>query len=221
MILFEMQEHRVSARVSGRCLIAAPVGAGPFPLLAGFHGYGQTAEDGMELLQRIPGSEGWITCAVEALHPFMNAKGEPGASWMTRRDRDFRIAENVAYVDTVLAEVRAAYPASGTIVLHGFSQGVGMACRAAVLGCHRVSAVMLVGGDVPPELEWLEPMHSVHLARGDRDCIYPEESFVCDMERLAGSGVHVRDAVFRGSHAPNDAYHVEAGRFLAAVAGGA
>ena len=215
-----MKEHRVSITVSGRYLVDLPGGAGPFPLLAGFHSYGQTAEDGMVLLRSIPGSEGWIRCAVEALHPFMNAKGEPGSSWMTRRDRDLRIAENVAYVDAVIAEVRAAYPASNKSVLHGFSQGAGMACRAAVLGCHRVSAVMLVGGEVPPELEWLDPMRKVHLARGDRDRLYVQERFECDRDRLSGSGLPVRALLFRGGHVPNEAYHAEAGRFLESVKSG-
>ena len=210
-----MLEHHIAVTVGGRYLLDIPAEDGPFPLLTGFHGYGQTADANMELLRRIPGSDGWLRCAVEALHPFMNEQGEPGASWMTRHDRELRIAENVAYVDAVLARVMEAYPVSGKMVLHGFSQGAGMACRAAVLGCHRVSAVMLLGGDVPPELEWLEPMRSVHLARGDHDRLYPQERFEADAVRLQDAAVQVEPFVFRGGHAPGAVYFTGAGGFLA------
>ncbi|NTV02780.1 MAG: phospholipase [Chlorobiaceae bacterium] len=213
-----MQEHRLPVMVSGRYLVKAPRAPGAFPLLAGFHGYGQTAEHQLDLLDRIPGSDRWIRCSIEALHPFMNDRGDAGASWMTTRDRELRIVENVAYVDAVLGRLLDSSLSSGTVVLHGFSQGAGMACRAAVLGCHRVSAVMLVGGDVPPELEWLEPMRSVHLARGDRDRLYTQERFAGDRERLRGAGVAVAETVFRGGHGPEAGYFAAAGCFLAGVA---
>lgn len=211
-----MQEQYLEIRVSGRYLVDVPPGEGPWPLFAGFHGYGQTAEDELELLNRIPGSEGWLRCSIEALHPFINAKGEPGSSWMTRRDRERRIAENVAYVDAVLDRIRREYPV-GALVLHGFSQGAGMACRAAVLGCHRVSGVMLLGGDVPPELEWLDPMRKAHLARGDRDRLYPAERFDADRQKLDAAGVSAETYLYRGGHLPTADYFAAAGRFLATI----
>ncbi|NTU91873.1 MAG: phospholipase [Chlorobiaceae bacterium] len=211
-----MQEQYLEIRVSGRYLVDVPKGDGPWPLLAGFHGYGQTAEDELALLNRIPGAEGWVRCAIEALHPFINAKGEPGASWMTRRDRERRIAENVAYVDAVLDRIGREYPV-GTLVLHGFSQGAGMACRAAVLGCHRVSGVMLLGGDVPPDLEWLDPMRKVHLARGDRDRLYTQERFEADRQKLSNAGVDGGTFIYRGGHLPTADYFAAAGGFLSAL----
>ncbi|NTW75237.1 MAG: phospholipase, partial [Chlorobiaceae bacterium] len=139
----------------------------------------------------------------------------PGASWMTRRDRELRIAENVAWVDAVLGSVMMGNFVSGTVVLHGFSQGVGMACRAAALGCRPVSAVMLLGGEVPPELERLELMRSVHLARGNRDRLYSQEKFDSDRKRLIDAGVAVETFLYQGGHAPTGEYFMAAGRFLA------
>jgi predicted esterase len=212
-----MKEHYLRTTVSGRYLVEAPEREWPFPVFAGFHGYGQTADDGMALLRGIPGSKRFLLCALEALHPFMNAKGEPGASWMTLRDRELRIVENVAYVDAVLGSVMMGNFVSGPIVLHGFSQGAGMACRASTLGCYRVSAVMLLGGDVPPDLERLDPMCSVHLARGNRDRLYSQERFEADRQRLIDAGVAVETFVYQGGHAPTEEYFMAAGHFLEAL----
>ncbi|NTU68406.1 MAG: phospholipase [Chlorobiaceae bacterium] len=212
-----MKEHYLRTSVRGRYLVEAPEGEWPFPVLAGFHGYGQTADDGMALLRGIPGSERFLLCAVEALHQFMNAKGEPGASWMTRCDREQRMVENVAYVDAVLGSVMMGNSLSGPIVLHGFSQGVGMACREAALGCYRISAVMLLGGDVPPDLERLVTMRSVHLARGNRDRRYSQEMLEADRQRLIDAGVAVETCVYQGGHAPTEEYFMAAGRFLATL----
>jgi predicted esterase len=208
-----MRHHHIRTEVSGRYLVDAPEGDGPFPLLAGFHGYGQTAEAQMELLRRIPGSERRVCCSIEALHPFMNKKGEPGASWMTRRDRELRIEENVGYVDAVLDAVRRDFPES-VLVLHGFSQGAGMACRAAMLGRHDVAGVMVLGGDIPPELGDLRRMGRVQLARGERDRFYTMERLEADRARLFDAGLSPDVVTFRGSHGPTGEYFVEAGRFL-------
>ena len=74
------------------------------PLLVGFHGYGETAEDQMKLLQQIPGIESWIICSIQALHPFYNTRAKIGYSWMTSHQREFRIKENVEYVNSVISK---------------------------------------------------------------------------------------------------------------------
>jgi predicted esterase len=214
-----MNEHHLETTVSGRYLLESPDGSGPFPLLAGFHGYGQTAEDELKLLRQIPGSDGWIRLSIEALHPFINSKGQPGSSWMTRRDRELRIAENVRYVDAVIGRVMQKLPVDGRIVLHGFSQGASMACRAAVPGCHPVAGVMLLGGDIPPELDDLARMRTVHIGRGERDQIYTQKHFDSDVIRLRGAGIEPMVSQFRGGHGPTAEYFEVAGRFLGGMMG--
>jgi predicted esterase len=212
-----MIERHLEATVTGRYLVEAPDGDGPFPLLAGFHGYGQTADDELELLRNIPGSERFALCSIEALHPFINAKGQPGASWMTRRDRELRITENVRYVDAVIERVMAKLPVDGRLVLHGFSQGAGMATRTALLGMHPVSGVMLLGGDIPPELDDLARMQAVHLARGDHDHFYRKKQLDLDVLRLREVGIEPSVCEYAGGHGPTGEYFEAAGRFLAGI----
>ncbi|NTW54689.1 MAG: phospholipase [Chlorobaculum sp.] len=212
-----MQEHHLETTVSGRYLVEALEGDGPFPLLAGFHGYGQTADDELELLRQIPGSERWIRLSIEALHPFMNARGQPGASWMIRRDRELRITENVLYVDAVIAKVMAELPVDGRLVMHGFSQGACMASRASLQGRHPVAGVMLLGGDIPPEYSDLARMRAVHLARGDNDHFYRQKHFENDLRRLRENGIEPSLTLFLGGHAATADYFDAAGRFLNSI----
>ncbi|MCF8383544.1 MAG: phospholipase [Chlorobium sp.] len=209
--------YTIQVPVHGRYLLRMPEGGASSPLLAGFHGYGETAEDEMARLEAIDGSSGYCLCSIEALHPFRTPKGVSGASWMTSKDRDLRIAENVGYVDGVISAMLDFGRISSRVVLHGFSQGAGMACRTAVLGRHAVTGVMLLGGDIPPELERLERMRQVHLARGSRDPLYVEDRFMLDAGRLSKAGVHCSPVTFVGGHGANEAYYSSAGEFLGAI----
>jgi predicted esterase len=168
-------------------------------------------------VRQIPGSERWIRLSIEALHPFMNAKGQPGASWMTRCDRELRIAENVRYADAVIGRVMASMRVGGRLVLHGFSQGASMASRAALLGRHPVAGVMLLGGDIPLELDDLARMKSVHIGRGDHDHFYRKKLHESDLTRLRAAEIEPSLTLYHGGHMPTGDYFGDAGRFLAGI----
>jgi predicted esterase len=203
--------------VRGKYLLRLPAHSGPAPLLAGFHGYGQRAEDELNLLCAIPGAERCFCCSIEALHSIYTPAGHPGASWMTSRDRDQHIEENVHYVDGVIERLRALYCVNDTLGFHGFSQGTGMACRAALLGRYPADHIMLLGGDIPPELSVNDRMGRVHLARGSRDQIYSRERYERDSARLQEVAIPVVVSEFLGGHRVNEAYLKAAGEFLAEV----
>ena len=101
------------------------------------HGYGQLAARFIRSFQSIAG-ESRVVVAPEALHRFyLDPPDRPaeqrrvGATWMTRDDRDRDIADYVAYLDDVCAEVRGAAP-SASITALGFSQGAATVSRWAV-----------------------------------------------------------------------------------------
>ena len=81
----------IETKVQGNYLLQESKNINFAPLLVGFHGYGETAEDQMKLLQQIPGTESWIICSIQALHPFYNTRAKIGYSWMTSHDRDLHI----------------------------------------------------------------------------------------------------------------------------------
>ncbi len=204
----------VQTSISGRYLVRVPSGGGSFPLLVGFHGYGQTAENHLEVLQRIPGADNWICCAVQALHPFYPRPQTIGACWMTSQDRQLRIEENIRYVDLVVAGIRNECPADQILVYNGFSQGTGMACRAAISGEHTPAGVMLHGGDIPPELDDLHRMGRVLIARGRSDRIYRRDRWDSDLSRLENCRLTTTRCEFDGGHEVSEAWLKAAGVFL-------
>jgi predicted esterase len=199
-----------------------PGSAGP-PLLVGFHGYGENAERHLAELRRIPGSAGWLLCAIQALHPFYNQKtGDVVASWMTRLDREHAIADNVRYAGGVVAEVRRDFGAGETLVYAGFSQGAAMAYRAAAAessGLGACRGLIALGGDVPPELAELDlaGFPQVLIGRGIADSWYTPDKLDLDLALLAGKGVRARPVVYQGGHEWTEEFRQAAGGFLAEV----
>src|ERR1700693_4483503 len=90
----------IAATVHGRYLVRS---GPPERLLVGFHGYAENAERHIAELTRIPGVEKWTVAAIQALHPFyLPRTQEIVASWMTRQERELAIADNKAYVRSVV-----------------------------------------------------------------------------------------------------------------------
>jgi predicted esterase len=210
------EERWIAALTHGRYLLEAPAEPEGCPLLVGFHGYGESAEKHLEELRRIPGASGAVLCAIQALHPFYNRSGEVIASWMTRLHREQAILDNVRYVASVVSQIKHDLPVSERLVYLGFSQGAAMAYRAAG-GCgHPSQGVIVLGGDVPPELERRDLSHfpPVLLGRGRSEEWYDAAKMEHDVELLRGKGVDVRPCVFDGGHEWTNEFRAAAGEFL-------
>jgi predicted esterase len=121
---------------------------------------------------------------------------------MTRQDRDLAIADNAAYVGTVVEAEWAASGGARGVVYAGFSQGVAMAFRAAVESARPVLGVIAAGGDVPPEIDpgALGAIGHVLLCRGADDNWYTDAKFEQDQARLRDAGVTLMACAFVGGH---------------------
>lgn len=209
----------IETRTHGRYLVRTPTVPGPWPVLVGFHGYRETADIHLDALARIPGSERWLLCAVEALHLFYTREQDIVASWMTRQNRDEAIADNIAYVGIVLDALDAEYDTSDVRVFVGFSQGGAMAYRAAAH--YAGDALIVLAADVPPELGTRNqepgttvPLPPVLIGRGTRDTWYTEVKHAADLEMLRRLDVSVDTCVFDGGHEWSTAFYAEAARVL-------
>ncbi len=222
----ETRVRTLETAIHGRYLLrpAAEIGAAPdgaAPLVVGFHGYAETAAASLEALESVPGLRGWHVVAVQALNRFYTRSGAIAAGWMTREDRELAIADNVAWVDRVVAAVRGEVRVAGPVVVSGFSQGTCMAWRAAALALDDCAGVSALGGDVPPELadaEWRSHPRAL-IGRGDSDTWYTAEKQQADLALLAGvgggTGLEAELCEFAGGHEWTDAFRQAAGEFLA------
>jgi predicted esterase len=192
----------VETRTHGRVIVKPSAAANSSGLLVGFHGYAETAEIQMNRLEAIPGADAWTLLSVQGLHRFYRGRSqEVVASWMTREDRETAIADNLTYVDAAIAASRITQ-SGGPIVYAGFSQGVAMAFRAAVLGSRACAGVIAVCGDVPPELlaDQKQRFPAVLLLRGSRDEWYTEARSNADVASLRSRTENLMPLAFDGGH---------------------
>ncbi len=163
--------------------------------LVGFHGYAQSAEDMMDVLQRIPGADQVTLVSIQALNRFYT-RGDQKivASWMTRQDREETIADNVTYVDRVLGGKETGThfeKMSPGLFFVGFSQGVAMAYRATLLGKRPAAGIIAIGGDVPPDVKDVPAAKwpRVLIEAGTKDQWYTSAKISADEAFLATHGV--------------------------------
>jgi len=198
-----MRVISIETPTHGRALIKdAVVSSSASGLLVGFHGYAQNAEDMLAELDRLPRSDQWTLVSVQALHRFYSRGNERVvASWMTRQDRELAIADNIAYVDHVVRIILADAPQT-PVVFVGFSQGAGMAYRAAVSGVHRARGMIAIGGDVPPEVKTApaDRFPAILIAAGESDQYYTPSKLDADEAFLISIGVRADIFRYRGGH---------------------
>jgi predicted esterase len=209
-----MTDHTIETRTHGRYLVDTPAGEGPFPLLVGCHGYGEGAEDMLKQLVRMRGNAPWLLVSVQALKRFYPKGGDVVANWMTREDRELAIADNIAYVSAVVAEIRASYRTTSTLVYAGFSQGVAMAYRAAAFAGPAAGGVMLAG-DVPPDVvPHLASLPPILIGRGSADSWYTDEKAAADLALYRAARMTPSVHVFDAGHVWHESFIAVAHDFL-------
>jgi predicted esterase len=207
----------IATPTHGRVLVEDPAGAFSGFVLVGCHGYRQGADTMLEEMRRIPGSGAWRLVSVQGLHRFYTRGGGQAvvASWMTRQDREAAIADNIEYLD------RAVAAASGgdarTIVFLGFSQGASMAARAAARGTRRAAGLVMLGGDIPPDVrdDASVELPRVLLGCGSRDGWYGER-IAADIACLESRRTPHDVIRFDGGHEFTDEFRAAAGAWLSA-----
>jgi len=211
----EAAVHTIGASTLGRYLVA-PAESDHAPLLVGFHGYGENAEQHLQALRSIPGATSWRVASVQALHRFYRTRtGDVVGSWMTSLDREQAIRDNVAYVRNVVTALRSRV-SDTPLVYAGFSQGVAMAYRAAFSAGHRCDGLIVLAGDVPPELRDLpaDRWPPLLLGCGRDDQWYTAAKLRADLAFLESCTNEVDTVVFDGGHEWHADFYRAAGRFL-------
>ena len=200
-----MDVRLIEARTHGRVAIRP---GDPRRLLIGFHGYAQNAEELLNELTPIPHADSWTIAAVQGLHRFYRSRSEiVVASWMTREDREAAIADNIDYVQRVVR----SFGEYDRLVFAGFSQGAAMAYRAA--STNRCHAVLILGGDLPPDVDASTLPPRVLVGRGVRDDWYDSAKVDADRARLPNAEIVELDA----GHEWTDEFRTKAGEFLLTV----
>jgi predicted esterase len=211
--------HTIGVTTHGRYLVRPAAAAPARVAVVGFHGYGQRAEHMLDELAALPGADAWLLVSVQGLHRFYDRGAQQVvAHWMTREDRELAIADNVAYVDAVVGAVAAAhrFERRGFV---GFSQGAAMAARAAAHAGDRCHGLILLGGDIAPDvLAAGARLPRTILGRGTADAYYSPTQFAADREALEDRGVLAAAVEFTGGHEFSPTFRAAAGALITSLA---
>jgi len=203
----------VSTRIHGRYLVDVPEQSRA--TLIGFHGYQENAAIHLEVLRQIAAARSIGLVSVQGLHRFHTRANDVVASWMTKEDRELAIADNIAYVSTVLAAIAEEYGITRPLIYVGFSQGVAMAYRAAAFAQRPCDGVIALAADVPPDVAPLATsLPKVLIGRGTEDQWYTAEKAAKDRGVLEQAGVTVVEHVFEGGHVFAPQFIAKCGAFI-------
>ena len=194
-----MQSRTVATRIHGRYLVDIPEHSRA--TLVGFHGYQENASIHFDVLKQIAADRPIGCVSVQGLHRFYSRANDVVASWMTKEDRELAITDNVEYVSHVLTSVATEFGITRPLIYVGFSQGVAMAYRAAVLVQRPCDGLIALAADVPPDVAPLAAsLPRILLGRGTEDKWYGQDKAAADLAVLRAAGVSVTEHVFDGGH---------------------
>lgn len=167
------------------------------------HGYGQLAPDFLGQCQALD-RPGRLLVAPEGLSRFYTrgVSERPGASWMTREDREAEIRDQQAYLGAVHADVtgRMGGAPERTFVL-GFSQGATTADRWVAGGAVDPDAVILWGGAPAMDLGAGTPtVRHLVMVHGTTDPFITPKAAAPIRDLLAARGQAIEIVRFEGGH---------------------
>lgn len=208
-----MHTRIVATTTHGRYLVDIPEHSRA--TLVGFHGYQENAAIHFDVLKQVAAGRSIGLVSIQGLHRFYTRANAVVAGWMTREDRELAIADNVAYVGNVLDQIALEFGVTRPLLYAGFSQGVAMAYRAAAMVQRPCDGLILLAGDLPPDVNPLAAsLPPILLGRGTEDTWYDEPKAAADLAVLTTAGVPVTQHVFQGGHVWAQDFISRAGAFI-------
>ncbi len=141
-------EHHIAVRRTARYYVLGELGPQTRTVWFALHGYGQLAQYFIRRFDVLVNAE-TVVVAPEALSRFYSDGNfsKPGATWMTREDRQHEIDDYVGYLNQLYDTLLVKYDRSHlTINVMGFSQGCATLGRWLTSGHVRADRVVLWAG---------------------------------------------------------------------------
>lgn len=204
-----MIENFIKTEKTGRFYLSRDPDERTKNLFLLIHGYGQLASDFIKEFKIWDNDEN-LLIAPEGLSKFY-AKGEPGASWMTKEDRENEISDYLNFLDGVMALANDKLPfPPERINFLGFSQGVHTAVRFAIHTYLKIDNLILCSSDFPKDADFVKLKMKVdggmkmYYVYGTKDKAIRLENFEKSEELLREKEINFEIKVFDGEHKINE-----------------
>ncbi|MCC7194260.1 MAG: hypothetical protein IT356_01760 [Gemmatimonadaceae bacterium] len=201
-----------------RTALVASFGPEPGPAVRGLwyvlHGQAMGAVEILHMAHALDDGTR-LVIAPEALNrhyvgPAVSRDAPTGATWLTRAERAWDIADTTAYLDSLHARVRESFAgALPPVTVVGFSQGGGVAVRWVAGGNIHPERLAIWAASAPPEVDWRalvarEPQMRISYVCGTRDKYLTPKVLDAQHAILREAGVEFEAVSFDGGHRLDD-----------------
>ena len=201
-----MQQHKLNVTKTAHYYVLGEPGPNIRQLWLVCHGYAQLAQEFIEDFKLLENGQ-TLVVAPEGLNHFYKKgfAGDVGANWMTKHCREDEIADNGAYMESLLVRHIALLPHDVRIILLGFSQGTATICRW-ILRYHPHFHDLILWAGLPPEdLDYQAHKHylsdkNLYLLYGSNDPFLTPDRMAQFQEIEENSGVDFEEKPFDGGH---------------------
>lgn len=206
-----ISEHHLAVRKTARYYQLGETNSATTDVWIVCHGFGHLAAEfirDFEIIAR----PGRVIVAPEGLSRFYKSQGSVhtpatpvGATWMTSEDRQYEIADYVAYLDDLLAAIRPLVSPRADVTALGFSQGAATVSRWVAASRPSLARLVLWGGLVPPEFTDRQSVgglgaQPLHFIVGNADRYFAADLVGLEIERLKALGLALEVQRFEGGH---------------------
>lgn len=171
-----------------------------------FHGYGQLASNMIQNFSTLA-DHGHFIIAPEGLSRFYwdGMTRQPGASWMTKEDREYEIKDYQHYLSQLYHTLQPHFPNQATLNILGFSQGVATAIRWFAHELPPINKAVIWAGEMPPDIDYENLSASsqnthAYLVLGRQDPFIKEKDMEDQQEFANRYFHHAELLLFDGKH---------------------
>ncbi len=171
-----------------------------------FHGYGQLVDFFIRKFLPYAGEDVLIIAPEGTNYQYLtDFQGRIGANWMTRHERELAIANNKAYLDSLMQELLTNFDQIPRIVVFGFSQGAATGSRWVNDWHIKPDTLILWAGLLAHDLkidlaeEQLERTQ-IFMVYGNMDEFVTEGKVLEQREVLTKIGKNATEITFEGGH---------------------
>ncbi len=198
-----VKEQFLKTPRTARYYVSGEITPGTKNLWYVIHGYGQLAAEFIKQFDYLADPQTAVIAPEGLSRAYFGDK--PGASWMTKEDREHEIEDYVKYLDNLYEELTAGISGKPLVNVLGYSQGVHTAARWFTIGGSGIQRLILCSSDFPRDTDF-EKLNSrlkkaaMYYIWGDNDEFISKAAFEKSVELLVGNQVNFENYPFKGKH---------------------